>query len=34
MEEESKAGRKKQLVNFNDDLAHMLYAFGDSKKPE
>ena len=34
MEEESRAGRRKQLVNFNDDLTHMLYAFGDSKKPE
>ena len=34
MEEESRAGRRKQQVNFNDDLEHMLYAFGDSKKPE
>lgn len=33
MDEGSKIGRRKQKVSFSEDLAHMLYAFGDVKSP-
>ena len=33
MEDNAKIGRRKQKVSFTEDLAHMLYAFGDVKSP-